>query len=252
MNFRSAYIILLAFMLYIPAVSLAQDTTYTVTTEFEAADDEPSEYGSEISPLNETDKSDLVERKIDPAEIERLKKDDDFWYVDEYHEEKKPVPTTGESWLAKLAKQPWFQPFIWTLIIGSFLAILIWFLLTSGLLNQRPKKIIQSMTVEAENIFEIDFDDAIAQAVNAGNFRLAVRLRYLSLLKELSTRNIIAYNPQLTNSDYVMQLSNSNYYKSFFSITRNFEWAWYGDFYVSPAAYEKIGIEVDEFKNRLA
>jgi hypothetical protein len=229
-----------------------QDSTSVVIVEDTAEEDTETA----TSDLREEDSKALEVRKVKAEDVEKIKKDDAFWYVDEWHKKvKKPVEEEKDNWFGKLLKTNWFQPLMWVLVVGTFIGILIWFLSTMdvSVFRKNPKKISDPNEDEIpENIFEIDFDKAINTAVNGGNFRLAVRLLYLQLLKELSENDIIHYNPQRPNSEYVMQLYGTKYYQPFFSITRNFEYAWYGGFHVSPLAYEKIRAEVSGIKSGFA
>jgi hypothetical protein len=211
---------------------------------------------SKVSELREDDRKPLELRKVNRQDVENIRNDKDFWYVDEMQKkEKKKAEPPAENWFGKLLRTNWFEPLMWIVVIGSFVGILIWFLSTMdvSIFRKKAKRISDNSEEETpENIFEIDFEKAITAAVNARNLRLAVRLMYLQLLKELSEKNIIRYNPQRPNSEYVMQLYGTSYYPEFFSITRNFEYAWYGGFHVSAVAYEKIRAEVSGLKTRIA
>jgi hypothetical protein len=218
--------------------------------------DEDEEDEVMVSDLREEDRKELEVRKVEQEKIDKLRNDDDFWYVKELKKkEKKEIKPQKQSWLGKLLNSNGFGTVMWIIVIAAFVGILVWFLTTmdGSIFRKQSKKIREDAEEEIpENIFEIDFEKAIAAAVSGGNFRLGVRLMYLQLLKELSEKNIIRYNPQRPNSEYVMQLYGTNYYQEFFSITRNFEYAWYGGFHVSPVAYEKIRSEVSGLKNRIA
>lgn len=82
----------------------------------------------------------------------------------------------------------------------------------------------------AENIHEINFDAAVDEAISQRNFRLAVRLLYLQTLKHLSDSGRIQYKPDKTNRQYVHELASSSLQSDFESLTRQFEFTWYGDF----------------------
>lgn len=234
----------------------AQYTVPDTSTVVTIAESEEEDTETVVSDLREEDRQPMEERKVKQEDVEKIKKDKDFWYVDQWHKkEKKPEEPPKDNWFGKLLKTNWFQPLMWIIVIGAFVGILIWFLSTMdvSIFRKKAKKISDQNEDEIpENIFEIDFDKAISAAVDASNFRLAVRLLYLQLLKEFSEKDIIRYNPQRPNSDYVMQLYGTKYYQPFFSITRNFEYAWYGGFYVSPLAYEKIRSEVSGIKSGFA
>jgi len=74
---------------------------------------------------------------------------------------------------------------------------------------------------------------------------------YLHILRLFSERDIIHYKIERTNSDYLMQLYNTSYYKDFFRLTRNFEYVWYGKFDISSAAFELIRKDHAKLKSLL-
>jgi len=99
----------------------------------------------------------------------------------------------------------------------------------------------------AENIHEINFDLAIEDAVNQRNFRLAVRLLYLQTLKRLTDSGQINYKPDKTNRQYVHELANTPLQPDFDSLTRQFDFVWYGDFPVDEAQFGQIRQQFQQF-----
>jgi hypothetical protein len=250
MTYRNCYIaICISTLVFTAPECLAQDEdTDTVTVSKEKLSDR-------FIPPDENEKQLVPERKLQPQKLEKLRNDDAFWYVNQIREKPKPEKPPTEGWFFKLLRQPWLGPVLWILVIGGFIGILIWFLLSGdvSLFRKAPQKKKRTENgEEAENIFDINFDEAIANAVKAGDLRMAVRYTYLQLLKELSEKNIIQYTQQRPDSDYVMQLFGRSYYQQFFRITRNFEYAWYGGFHVSSAAFETIRADVNNLKGSIA
>ncbi len=70
-------------------------------------------------------------RSVDEAQLEKLRKDEAFWYVNTspVHEVAKQP---SESFLNKLVRQHWFRNLVWLLMIGGFVAVLVWFLVSSN------------------------------------------------------------------------------------------------------------------------
>ena len=96
--------------------------------------------------------------------------------------------------------------------------------------------------VGQENIHELNFADAIAQAEATGNLRLAVRLGYLQLLKQLTDRDFIAWQPDKTNHTYLHELAASlpAAHAAFAEATRQFEYVWYGELPLPAALYQQV------------
>ena len=194
-------------------------------------------------------------REVPDNKIKSLKAKDDFWYADKEFKKEESASTSGTNFPDWMARQKWYSVVAWTIIIGGFLAVLIWFLISSNVVvfRRRSKTLANADDDHAnENIFEINYQQEINKAVNENNYRLAVRLMFLRLLKNLSERNVIQYKQGRTNYDYLVQLNNTGYYKDFFRITRNYEYAWYGEFDVSSETFKVIKTEFENFDNRLS
>jgi len=206
--------------------------------------------------LEPWDKSFVASRKVDDSVVNQMRKDDAFWYVNEAPQKEQPKqqPKKSSSWLNELAKKEWFRNLLWIIVVGGFVAVLIWFIISSDiqLFKKQPPAITKQEEDDLVNqsIFDIQYDQEIQKAITAQNFRLAIRLLYLQTLKRLSEENIINYKQERTNNDYVMQLFNTGYYKDFFRLTRHFEYAWYGQLPVAPASFEVIKTDFHSFKQR--
>jgi hypothetical protein len=119
------------------------------------------------------------------------------------------------------------------------------------LLRGESKKIGVPYSESLENIHEINFDDEIEKAISQHNYRLAVRLLYLKCLKQLSDNNLIQWQIDKTNSAYLHELTNPEQQQTFGSITKQFEYVWYGDFAIDKEAFGNINQLFQNFKAQL-
>lgn len=108
--------------------------------------------------------------------------------------------------------------------------------------GRAPRRVPLAYEAGQENIHELDFPAAIAEAEATGNHRLALRLGYLQLLKQLTDRDFIAWQPDKTNQTYVHELAASypSARAAFAELTRQFEFSWYGELAVSPDLYQRV------------
>ena len=118
----------------------------------------------------------------------------------------------------------------------------------SGLYRKKANNEIPYETL-GENIHAIDFADSIAEAINQKNYRLAVRLYYLKVLKELTDREMIDWRINKTNRSYVYELNSPTLRPDFERITLQFEYAWYGDFPVDETQFLNIKNQFLTFSN---
>jgi hypothetical protein len=102
-----------------------------------------------------------------------------------------------------------------------------------------------------ENIHEIDFDKELENAIAQHNFRLAVRLLYLKCLKELNDAQLIKWEINKTNSEYVREMIGTNQGDSFNKLTRQFEYVWYGEFLINADLFHTINISFQDFKQQV-
>jgi hypothetical protein len=98
-----------------------------------------------------------------------------------------------------------------------------------------------------EDIHEMDFDALIAAAVDAKQYRRAVRLLYLKGLKVLSDRGAIAWRKDKTNRDYLHDLAESALRSPFADATILFEYVWYGDMPLNDSIFRSIRENLEGF-----
>lgn len=219
----------------------------------DANNDEVEDATVHFEQVTLADKSIITTRNVDDSAVSAMRRDDNFWYVNEAPKKEEP-PKKSPSALNELAKKEWFRNLLWFIVVGGFIAVLIWFIISSDiqLFKKQSVAIIKPEEDDLINqsIFDINYDQEVQKAIAGQNFRLAIRLLYLQTLKRLSEENIINYKQERTNSDYLLQLFNTQYYKDFFRLTRHFEYAWYGQFPVAQTSFEVIKTEFSNFKQR--
>lgn len=196
----------------------------------------------------------LQSKKLPDSLLKKLQGDDDFWYVN-YVFDKKKREQKSMNQDVPLTESPLFQTLLWILIIGGFAAFVIIYLANSNVSLFRKKATLITSEEEAhpetDNIFEINYQREIDKAVGNGNYRFAVRLMFLRLLKNLSDKNIIQYKPDRTNFDYLLQLNSTRHYHDFFRLTRNYEYSWYGQFDIDSERFSWIRKDFENFDQKL-
>jgi hypothetical protein len=108
-----------------------------------------------------------------------------------------------------------------------------------------------SSIAEEEDIHQIDFEMELQTAITNKNFRQAVRLSYLQLLKELTDRALIDWQPGKTNQIYVQELGNRPFSNDFRNLTRLFEKVWYGAFPVRENDFFDFRRSFAKLKDRI-
>ncbi|TGE23032.1 DUF4129 domain-containing protein [Hymenobacter metallicola] len=95
--------------------------------------------------------------------------------------------------------------------------------------GRAPRRSSLAYDTTTEDIHTLDFSALLAEAEATGNYRLAVRLGYLQVLKQLTDQGLIQWQPEKTNHDYVHELGASSLRPPFRELTQQFEYVWYGE-----------------------
>jgi hypothetical protein len=243
--------------LFVCVTSTAQDTTATETVVQRpdsaiSIDEADTNYEHQNYFDHKAARTDTIEwRQVPGRIIDSLKKEDAFWYADHVFEKKQPKERN-----VRTSKPPlqWMNMTTLLVIVVLFLGILAWYLLQNNIVGRRRSIIGENSSEEntTENIFEINYQKEIEKAIGAGDYRLAIRLMFLRLLKQLSQKKIIEYKQERTNFDYLSQLYPTGYYNDFFRLTRNYEYTWYGKFDVNQEIFGIIKNEFENFDRKLS
>ena len=113
---------------------------------------------------------------------------------------------------------------------------------TAFLSNKKVDKSSLQYSIERaeENIHEADLEDFARHALDKKDYKLAIRLYFLQILKHLSSNNFIKWKRDKTNKEYVREMSGNNLFREFRTISRLFERVWYSDVEVKEHQFNLI------------
>jgi hypothetical protein len=233
------------------------DTTQNTTTATDSTVESSNTDTTTVSELDKFSKKDTIsvsERYVPPSSIQKIKSDEDFWYANKGQKKKKEEQSPG-FW-SKLLSSGLFHFIFWAIVIGAFVAIIVMYLMSNKvwLFSSGSKKIYTEEKPPEDasgNIFTIDFELQINRALEASNYRLATRLLFLRLLRSMSERNIIQYEADKTNMDYLFELSRTKYFKDFSQASRHYEYVWYGNFDVKQNQFMYIKEKLEAFNRQI-
>jgi hypothetical protein len=171
---------------------------------------------------------------------------------DEVIEKKEPPPDRGPT-----ASGFNFDPRIKYVLIG--LAILALAFIVYKLIpvyNRKNAVLNNQLLIDLDDLDEdqiraFELDTHLAQALREGDYRKAYRLRYLDVLKQLVSRNLIFFRKERTNYEYLLQLNGKKVYEPFRLLTFNFDGIWYGDLMIDKDRYETLEIHFKEFNDSM-
>jgi len=129
-------------------------------------------------------------------------------------------------------------PYILILVLLGLIFWLFSRLNPGGKILQEPKTSEVFISEEEDLVKNEDLSALVKEAIQNGQFRLAVRYYYLYELKQLDELELIQYEYQKTNRDYSEEIKNTIIRKHFSDITKLYEFIWYGSFKVSESDYK--------------
>ncbi|CAL2085901.1 conserved hypothetical protein [Tenacibaculum sp. 190524A05c] len=100
---------------------------------------------------------------------------------------------------------------------------------------------------EEENIHETDYKKLLRLAIDAKDYRKATRYYYLLLLKKMNEKELITYDKDKTNSEYVFDLQKLELRKQFSYLLYIYDYVWYGEFKVDELNFKTIENEYESF-----
>ena len=205
---------------------------------------------------------------IQKKQIDSLKKHPDLWYVDSAPPPIKYKIDSTEKKPIKLKTQEIKEPLdldyalLFTILKYIFVVVLIaavlYFILKGDFsFNFKRKQnndvdqiITENTKIETEEQLQnIGFEGQIANAEANKNYRLAIRLYYLWLIKNLVERSLIKFHIDKTNQDYCNELQGKTHYLAFKNCTNYYNYIWFGEFEVDESSYQKIA---GKFKTLIA
>lgn len=133
-------------------------------------------------------------------------------------------------------------------IIAVLIIIVVVFLIVKSILNKEgqwifgktsDKKILKIEDVE-RNLHLVDFEKLIQETLKKGDSRLAIRYYYLWLLKKMTEKNIIEWDLEKTNSDYVYEIKSQTLKEKFIYLSYLYNNVWYGAFDIEANTFERM------------
>lgn len=173
------------------------------------------------------------------------------------YEKKKPQARQNSSWLTQLfsglvALVGLFPVAIVCIVVGCVGLLLYIYLKQNGYLLKKTKEDNDKSIILTDEALEADtYHQLIEQAISSGGFRAAVRLLYLQTLRVLVDKGIVTYSREKTNAAYLRSLVSTPWYKTFATLTLDYEYIWYGELPVNNEQFNVIHRQFRQFMNEL-
>jgi hypothetical protein len=109
-----------------------------------------------------------------------------------------------------------------------------------------PKVETGPVNWDVDDIRDRDFLKMAGDMAEKGDYRSALRYRYLHLIQLLAAGKLIVWRPDKTNHDYLRELAGTPVRDAFRYMTYLFSYTWYGHFDLDEATYARA---VDSLKS---
>lgn len=201
------------------------------------------------------------------AELEALRSDPRY----QYEREVSQAPSAWDrfwdmvgDWIDAILKRledmtglrlvSWFWEYIWFIVFAVALVIAV-----IALRGRVFSRVFARTAAEAgavrtleEDITADDLPDQLADAERMGEWRKALRLQYLLVLRYLVDEGRISWKPQHTDRDYQAQLKDEDERLRFGRLSFIFKWVWYGEATLDRGQYERLSVAFMDFRSKRA
>jgi len=147
-----------------------------------------------------------------------------------------------------------FKYVFYFLVIG-----LVIFLIIKIIINYNSNPSLSKNTISIDSIeeiedkmHEIDLDKLLEEAIKAKNYRIALRINFLIIIKMLSQKNEIIWAKEKTNWEYYEEVSDLKTKDLFKGIITSFEPVWYGEHLLSEEQFNALSPSYEQLKKQLA
>lgn len=132
-----------------------------------------------------------------------------------------------------------------TIAIG--IVIFVIYLIAKAIMNKEgqwifgknsDRKIINYDEIE-KNLHLVDFEKLIQKSVESDEKRLTIRYYYLWLLKKMSEKQLIEWDVEKTNSDYLYEIKDEAQKEDFAYLSYLYNNIWYGEFELDDETFAK-------------
>lgn len=243
------------YFLLIGSIGFSQSDTTSIVSDYQ--EEQEMYYEDNDSLYYDDEQYEIVSKSFEPNFQEKYK-DKDFQYdtildtkeltawdrfwraVQDFFARLFDFRTIGES----MSGLEIFMKIIAFGIIGFVIYLIVKVIINQEgqwVFGKNKKKITVSEMVE-ENIHTIDFNTIIKKSKQNKEYRLTIRYYYLWLLKSLTDKEIIEWDIEKTNSDYLYEIKSENLKENFKYLSYIYDYSWYGEFDINENDFSKAEI----------
>lgn len=252
------HLLLLLVLLTFSILCTAQefDSTWVVNEDYIEIDSSSNEEEyllikpNEIPGAKDYQNENITKRKLSESDWQKVVGDQRF--------EEKQIKRKEKDKKSEIPQGsiPWNSTFLRTIsfvILILIVLALVFIVLRNSKIDSKVKRnlLLVQQVEEIDDIEQLETESLMTQALNAKNYRLAIRLVYIDLLKILHEGKLIVWKKNKTNLDYLSELNTENFSTEFRKITLGYERVWYGEREATESQYLSVQQEYLNVYNQI-
>lgn len=143
---------------------------------------------------------------------------------------------------------------IFTIIVIGVLVFLLYLLLKNKVFNFNKKinnKTIYQEFSEDADINELDLESIFEKLMKEMKYRFAIRIRFLMALKMLVNQELLIWEKDKTNGDYIRELAKTDMVHDFRQLVMIYERIWFSEIEITASDFRILDTTFTKFNNKL-
>ena len=139
---------------------------------------------------------------------------------------------------------------LYAIVIVGLLALLVYMIMNGNFKANSKVKGKPIITIEnlEDNLQDADVDPFLQDALASGNYRMALRLKFLKLMQTLNKHGKIAWRKDKTNLHYLSEMSAQANWEQFRFLVYAYERVWFGHSAFTQDDYKQLAPKFDSYK----
>jgi hypothetical protein len=139
-------------------------------------------------------------------------------------------------------------------LLGLFICLVAFLIYKLFVNAQRDGKKVTPLSLEEQSPTEIpltELERLLQEALSKGDFRGAIRIYFIFIIRDLAQKNWIRWEKDKTNFQYLREMSGKAEYNEFNRSVSYFEIIWYGKREIDKNTFEQIRPDFTRFLDKL-
>lgn len=115
----------------------------------------------------------------------------------------------------------------------------------------KKAKNLSTVNLSEEHIETIDLYSLLDAALTDQDYRLAIRYQFLITLQQLSKKDLITWNFEKTNSDYLSEIKIKSIQQGFNKVVYLYDYIWYGEQTINDINYKKYSKDFESINKQI-